>query len=60
MKKIILGAILLMTIATTMQARIACRMFSSQAAAQEYFEARKYQWYLLDRDKDGIACEHLR
>ena len=41
-------------------APIRCSMFSSQAEAQAYFDAKKPHYHLLDRDNDGIACEALR
>ena len=38
----------------------ACRGFSSQQEAQEFFEANKPgDRHRLDDDNDGIACEHL-
>lgn len=47
---------------TSLQANAApirCSMFSTQAEAQAYFDAKKPYYHLLDRDKDGIACEAL-
>ena len=62
MNKYILGALSLVMLATTLPANAAairCSMFSSQAEAQAYFDAKKPHYHLLDRDKDGIACEAL-
>ena len=36
---------------------VSCKSFSSQAEAQAYFNANGAK--KLDRDHDGIACEHL-
>lgn len=45
------------TIASTQA--VSCKMFADQAAAQDYMDAQKPGWKLLDRDKDGEACECL-
>lgn len=47
------------TKAPTIKGKVNCSKFSNHAAAQVYFEARKPGWKGLDRDGDGIACEHL-
>lgn len=36
---------------------VSCKSFSSQAQAQQYFNAKKSGYKKLDRDRDGIACE---
>lgn len=36
---------------------VSCKSFSTQAEAQAYFKAHHAK--KLDRDHDGIACEHL-
>lgn len=38
-------------------ARVSCKQFATQAEAQAYFETHHAK--ALDRDHDGIACEHL-
>lgn len=47
------------TKAPTIKGKVNCSKFANHAAAQAYFEARKHGWKGLDRDSDGIACEHL-
>lgn len=39
---------------------VSCKSFSSQAQAQQYFNAQKAGYKKLDRDRDGIACESNR
>ena len=60
MKKITLMVLLVLITTQIAQARIACRDFYSQSEAQAYYDAGRYQWYLLDKDNDGIACEVYR
>lgn len=43
----------------TIKGKVTCSQFANHTAAQAYFEARRPGWARLDRDNDGIACEHL-
>ncbi|SSY80108.1 excalibur calcium-binding domain-containing protein [Alysiella crassa] len=58
MKKLfsIMGLATLLTFSTSAMA-VSCKSFSSQAQAQQYFNAKKSGYKKLDRDRDGIACE---
>ena len=53
------SAFLVLSASTAHAGRISCKDFSNQAQAQKYFKAKKKGWKLLDRDKDGEACECL-
>ncbi|HGO5854080.1 TPA: excalibur calcium-binding domain-containing protein [Mannheimia haemolytica] len=56
MKKTIL-ALSVLLISYSAQA-VRCSDFNTQAQAQAYMQ--QYGAYNLDRDRDGVACEHLR
>lgn len=56
MKKAIL-ALSVLLISYSAQA-VRCSDFSTQAQAQAYMQQNGA--YKLDRDRDGVACEHLR
>lgn len=53
----ILVAVLMMGLTAGAQARVKCSQFATQAEAQAYMQ--KHGARYLDRDHDGIACEHL-
>ena len=53
----ILMAALMMGLAAGTQARVVCSQFATQAEAQAYMQQHGARY--LDRDHDGIACEHL-
>lgn len=60
MKNIILALVIVGFVSSTCYgARVSCKSFSSQAEAQSYYNAKGKGWKLLDRDKDGEACECL-
>ena len=54
----ILVAVLMMGLTAGAQARVMCKQFATQAEAQAYMQQHGARY--LDRDHDGIACEHLR
>ena len=56
---LIATTILALTFSTSAMA-VSCKSFSSQAQAQQYFNAKKSGYKKLDRDRDGIACESNR
>lgn len=37
-----------------------CSDFATHQEAQAYFNAKRAGYLKLDRDHDGIACEHLK
>lgn len=53
----ILVAVLMMGLTAGAQARVTCKQFATQAEAQAYMQQHGARY--LDRDHDGIACEHL-
>lgn len=55
MKKIVCFVVFVMSATFT---NAACRDFATQAEAQAYF--KRTGDGRLDRDHDGIACEHLK
>ncbi|EXI62423.1 hypothetical protein MHD_09685 [Mannheimia granulomatis] len=56
MKKTLL-ALSILFVSYSAQA-VRCADFSTQAQAQAYMQQNGA--YKLDRDRDGVACEHLR
>ena len=58
--KILLSFILILSPTLVFAAKVKCADFKTQKQAQAYFKAKKSGYKGLDRDKDGIACEHLR
>jgi len=40
--------------------RISCKSINNKSEAQEYYDARKWGWKGLDRDKDGEPCGCLK
>lgn len=57
MKKLIALTVATLLTIPVANARVSCKQFATQAEAQAYFEANHAK--ALDRDHDGIACEHL-
>ncbi|WP_165888164.1 excalibur calcium-binding domain-containing protein [Mannheimia granulomatis] len=55
MKKTLLALSILFISYSALAAK--CADFATQAQAQSYMH--QYGAYNLDRDRDGIACEHL-
>lgn len=55
MKKALLALLILCVSYSAHAAK--CADFATQAQAQSYMH--QYSAYNLDRDRDGIACEHL-
>jgi len=50
----------LLILSTSIYARVSCSDFNIQSEAQNYCEQRQKGYKLLDRDKDGEACECLK
>lgn len=58
MNKLMIAA-LIAALPLAAQAGISCKAFDDQAAAQAYYAAQKPGYKILDKDKDGEACECL-
>jgi len=56
MKRVVL---LILLLVVSVEARVYCSNFDTQAEAQAYYDAQKWGYKSLDGDKDGEACECL-
>lgn len=56
---IICAALMVEIIKADYDEKVTCKLFKSQAEAQQQFELEPKRLKSLDRDKDGIACEAL-
>lgn len=54
-------ALFLLLVANSSYAKngVSCKSFGTQAAAQQYYDAKKPGWKKLDLDGDGEPCECL-
>jgi len=51
--------VLVFLFSVSLEARVTCKQFNNQSEAQHYYDSKQKGYKLLDRDKDGEACECL-